>query len=349
MEKELEEKYQLQINEYVKKNNILENHISNLNQSIKIYEQNKTKEYDEQNQIEKENKNNMYEALSNDYLKLKEKFEILQLSKNTEIEEIKLNFENKFEDFQKKFFIEMKKKEMDYIKGKEELNKQLTIKKIKIVDYENKIKTLNHTLSNLKKQLSLFEKIIFKQEDSIDLLNKEISKNEILYQNTKNEMEEKESNNNELLNIIKEQKLEIKNLMDDKYSKENLEITKLKSEILILKNTIEVKNESIKKIQKEHQLLQEKYLKKSIEKRLRTQKDLLQEARNMRIKKEGRNKNSVFYSIRLIKNKKFMTLNDESDNSILPQIPRNKNSHSNKNMIKNFSTENYHKKLYDNI
>ena len=291
----------------------------------------------------------MYEALSNDYLQLKEQFEILQSSKNTEIEEMKLDFENKYEDFQKKFFIEMKKKEMDFIKGKEELNKQLTLKKIKIVDYENKIKTLNHTLSNLKKQLSQFEKIIFKQEDSIDLLNKEISKNEILYQNTKNEMEEKESNNNKLLNIIKEQKIQIQNLIDDKNLKENLEITRLKSEILTLKNTIEVKNESIKKIQKEHQLLQEKYLQKSFEKRLRTQKDLLQEARNMRIKKEGRNKNSVFYSIRLIKNKKFMTLNDESDNSFLPQIPRNKNSNSNKKMIKYFSTENYHKKLYDNI
>ena len=291
----------------------------------------------------------MYEALSNDYLQLKEKFEILQSSKNTEIEEMKLDFENKYEDFQKKFFIEMKKKEMDFIKGKEELNKQLTLKKIKIVDYENKIKTLNQTLSNLKKQLSQFEKIIFKQEDSIDLLNKEISKNEILYQNTKNEMEEKESNNNKLLNIIKEQKIQIQNLIDDKNLKENLEITRLKSEILTLKNTIEVKNESIKKIQKEHQLLQEKYLQKSFEKRLRTQKDLLQEARNMRIKKEGRNKNSVFFSIRLIKNKKFMTLNDDSDNSFLPQIPRNKNSNSNKKMIKHFSTENYHKKLYDNI
>ena len=291
----------------------------------------------------------MYEALSNDYLQLKEKFEILQSSKNTEIEEMKLDFENKYEDFQKKFFIEMKKKEMDFIKGKEELNKQLTLKKIKIVDYENKIKTLNQTLSNLKKQLSQFEKIIFKQEDSIDLLNKEISKNEILYQNTKNEMEEKESNNNKLLNIIKEQKIQIQNLIDDKNLKENLEITRLKSEILTLKNTIEVKNESIKKIQKEHQLLQEKYLQKSFEKRLRTQKDLLQEARNLRIKKEGRNKNSVFFSIRLTKKKKFMTLNDDSDNSFLPQIPRNKNSNSNKKMIKHFSTENYHKKLYDNI
>ena len=69
----------------------------------------------------------------------------------------------------------------------------------------------------------------------------------------------------------------------------------------------------------------------------------------MRIKKEGRNKNSVFFSIRLTKKKKFMTLNDDNENSFLPQIPRNKNSNSNKNMIKNFSTENYHKKLYDNI
>jgi predicted HicB family RNase H-like nuclease len=314
-----------------------------------LHNQNNSILSDVEKKIEKENINNMYETLSNDYLKLKEKFEILQSSKKTEIEEIKLDYENKFEDFQKKFFIEMKKKEIDFIKEKEELNKRITVKKIKIVEYENQIKTLNHTLLNLKKQLSQFEKIIFKQEDSIDLLNKEISKNEILYLNTKNEMDEKESNNNKLLNIIKEQKIQIQNLINEKNSKENSEITRLKTEILTLKNTIEVKNESIKKIQKEHQLLQEKYLKNSIEKRLKTQKDLLQEARNMRIKKEGRNKNSVFYSIRLTKNKKFMTLNDISDNSILPQISRNKKSHSNKNMIKNYSTQNYHKKLYDEV
>ena len=323
--------------------------ISNLNQSMILHNQNNSILSDVEKKIEKENINNMYETLSNDYLKLKEKFEILQSSKKTEIEEIKLDYENKFEDFQKKFFIEMKKKEIDFIKEKEELNKRITVKKIKIVEYENQIKTLNHTLLNLKKQLSQFEKIIFKQEDSIDLLNKEISKNVILYLNTKNEMDEKESNNNKLLNIIKEQKIQIQNLINEKNSKENSEITRLKTEILTLKNTIEVKNESIKKIQKEHQLLQEKYLKNSIEKRLKTQKDLLQEARNMRIKKEGRNKNSVFYSIRLTKNKKFMTLNDISDNSILPQISRNKKSHSNKNMIKNYSTQNYHKKLYDEV
>jgi len=327
----------------------LEVKISNLNQSMILHNQNNSILSDVEKKIEKENINNMYETLSNDYLKLKEKFEILQSSKKTEIEEIKLDYENKFEDFQKKFFIEMKKKEIDFIKEKEELNKRITVKKIKIVEYENQIKTLNHTLLNLKKQLSQFEKIIFKQEDSIDLLNKEISKNEILYLNTKNEMDEKESNNNKLLNIIKEQKIQIQNLINEKNSKENSEITRLKTEILTLKNTIEVKNESIKKIQKEHQLLQEKYLKNSIEKRLKTQKDLLQEARNMRIKKEGRNKNSVFYSIRLTKNKKFMTLNDISDNSILPQISRNKKSHSNKNMIKNYSTQNYHKKLYDEV
>ena len=323
--------------------------ISNLNQSMILHNQNNSILSDVEKKIEKENINNMYETLSNDYLKLKEKFEILQSSKKTEIEEIKLDYENKFEDFQKKFFIEKKKKEIDFIKEKEELNKRITVKKIKIVEYENQIKTLNHTLLNLKKQLSQFEKIIFKQEDSIDLLNKEISKNVILYLNTKNEMDEKESNNNKLLNIIKEQKIQIQNLINEKNSKENSEITRLKTEILTLKNTIEVKNESIKKIQKEHQLLQEKYLKNSIEKRLKTQKDLLQEARNMRIKKEGRNKNSVFYSIRLTKNKKFMTLNDISDNSILPQISRNKKSHSNKNMIKNYSTQNYHKKLYDEV
>ena len=176
-----------------------------------LHNQNNSILSDVEKKIEKENINNMYETLSNDYLKLKEKFEILQSSKKTEIEEIKLDYENKFEDFQKKFFIEMKKKEIDFIKEKEELNKRITVKKIKIVEYENQIKTLNHTLLNLKKQLSQFEKIIFKQEDSIDLLNKEISKNEILYLNTKNEMDEKESNNNKLLNIIKEQKIQIQN------------------------------------------------------------------------------------------------------------------------------------------
>ena len=228
-EKELEEKYQSKINEYVKKNNEMEVKISNLNQSMIIHNKNDSIQSIEEKTIEKENINNMYEILNNDYLKLKEKFEIVQLSKKTEIEEIKLDYENKFEDFQKKFFIEMKKKEIDFIKEKEELNKRITVKKIKIVEYENQIKTLNHALLNLKKQLSQFEKIIFKQEDNIDLLNKKISKNEILYLNTKNEMDEKESNNNKLLNIIKEQKIQIQNLINDKYSKENSEITRLKT------------------------------------------------------------------------------------------------------------------------
>ena len=61
---------------------------------------------------------------------------------------------------------------------------------------------LNNTILNLNKKLSQFEKIIIKQEDNIDLLNKKTTENEISNRNKKIELEKKELEKNQLLNII---------------------------------------------------------------------------------------------------------------------------------------------------
>ena len=105
----------------------------------------------------------------------------------------------------------------NYLKEKEEQSQKLSDKNVKLLDYENQIKTLNNTILNLNKKLSQFEKIIIKQEDNIDLLNKKTTENELSNKNTKIELEKKELEKNQLLNIIKEQKLQIKNIIITKF------------------------------------------------------------------------------------------------------------------------------------
>ena len=127
----------------------------------------------------------------------------------------------------------------------------------------------------------------------------------------KQNQKKKELEKNQLLNIIKEQKLQIKNIKENQELKDNNEINRLKAEILTLKSTIEVKNENIKNIQKIHKDLQEKYLKMCSEKRLKPQRELLEQAKEMRMRKEERNKNNnvLFRSSKMkIKSKKLFNI-----------------------------------------
>ncbi len=351
-EKELEEKYKLEIDKHKKKNNDLELKIYNLNDKISKLEKNQKQNSEEEKNKEVKNENNdnqvpknLYETLTNDYMKLKEQFELLKTSKNNELEEIKTQYEKKYDDYQNKLLVDMKKKEMNYLKEKEEQNQKLSDKNIKLLDYENQIKNLNNTILNLNKKLSQFEKIIIKQEDNIDLLNKKKTENEISNRNKKIELEKKELEKNQLLNIIKEQKLQIKNIKENQELKDNNEINRLKAEILTLKSTIEVKNENIKNIQKIHKNLQEKYLKMCSEKRLKPQRELLQQAKEMRMRKEERKKNNnvLFRSSKMkSKSKKLFNIyddniNDTNNTNFLPLI----SSNSNKNILRYSSDNNY--------
>ena len=258
---------------------------------------------------------------------------------------MKTEYEKKFDDYQNKLLVDMKKKEMNYLKEKEEQSQKLSDKNVKLIDYENQIKNLNNTILNLNKKLSQFEKIIIKQEDNIDSLNKKITDKEVTYRNKQIELEKKESEKIQLLNIIKEQKLQMKNIKENQEFKDNNEINRLKAEILTLKSTIEVKNENIKSIQKTHKNLQEKYLKMCSEKRLKPQRELLQQAKEMRMRKEEKNKNNnpLFRSSKIkSKTKNFINIYDDINNktnntNFLPLI----SSNSNKNMMRNFSHDNY--------
>ena len=145
-EKELEEKYKLEIDKHKKKNNDLELKIYNLNDKISKLEKNQKQNSEEEKNKEVKNENNdnqvpknLYETLTNDYMKLKEQFELLKTSKNNELEEIKTQYEKKYDDYQNKLLVDMKKKEMNYLKEKEEQNQKLSDKNIKLLDYENQI------------------------------------------------------------------------------------------------------------------------------------------------------------------------------------------------------------------
>ena len=257
---------------------------------------------------------------------------------------MKTEYEKKFDDYQNKLLVDMKKKEMNYLKEKEEQSQKLSDKNVKLIDYENQIKNLNNTILNLNKKLSQFEKIIIKQEDNIDSLNKKITDKESIYRNKQIELEKKESEKNQLLNIIKEQKLQMKNIKENQELKDNNEINRLKAEILTLKSTIEVKNENIKNIQKIHKNLQEKYLKMCSEKRLKPQRELLEQAKEMRMRKEERTKiNNVLFRTSKMKSKskKLFNIYDDNINDInntnfLPLI----SSNSNKNILR-YSDNNY--------
>ena len=113
----------------------------------------------------------------------------------------------------------------------------------------------------------------------------------------------------QLENQIKEQKIQIQNIKHNQEDRDISEILRLKSEINTLKSTIEIKNESIKTIQKSHKILQDKYLKMVSERRLKPQRDLLEQAKEMRIRKLERDQNNLSFMINL--NKKKILINHQ--------------------------------------
>lgn len=113
----------------------------------------------------------------------------------------------------------------------------------------------------------------------------------------------------QLENQIKAQKIQIQNIKHNQEDRDISEILRLKSEINTWKSTIEIKNESIKTIQKSHKILQDKYLKMVSERRLKPQRNLLEQAKEMRIRKLERDQNNLSFMINL--NKKKILINHQ--------------------------------------
>ena len=292
-------------------------------QDIKIEENNQiiNKEYEIGNLIDK----SLYEKVNNDYLKLKEEYEEFQIKKNSEIQNLKINNEQMLDDEKNKMLIEFRKKEINYLKENDEKLKIISEKNLKNADLENQIKQLNCSLNNSNKKIKQYENIVIKQENVIDKLRETINENENSLQLKINEIELKTSDINELKNELKQQQNQIKNIKNSHFEKETNEILRLKIEIKTLKNTIEIKNESLKKLQNIHKILQERYLKMCSENRLKSQRDLLKKTKEMKLRKLDLQLHSSLNTLSKKKNenKSLISNNDKSqlnDNSILPPI-----------------------------
>ncbi len=240
-----------------KKNKEFESIISNLNLKIKNFELEKNKE------INNPNDNNLNEEIN------------------------KIN---------NKLIIDLKKKENE---NKEEIDKkesQINELNLKISELNEEIKRLKDKILieiNKKKEL---EDIILKQEDNIVELNKIINQNYLIIQTNISEMNKNEAYINQLLTTIKEQKININNEKEIQLKKFNEELLRLKTENKKLKSMIEIQTDDIKTIQKSHRILQEKYLLLCSNKKIKIHKELIEQAKEMKLRKIERDKrNSVFF------------------------------------------------------
>ena len=156
------------------------------------------------------------------------------------------------------------------------------------------------------------------------------------------------------MNRIKEQKIQIENIRDNQKIKENDTFKSLKNDIENLKNSLEIKEGTIQTLQKSHKQLQDKYLRLCSEKRKKEQEDLLIQAKEMRVKKNerekgyfnvtnnnSRNKNNNY------NNKLIINANKEENKNIIPKLDIKSNNINNLNTIS--SNDNYNGIINNNI
>ena len=278
-EKELESKYQSEINSLKKKNKEYEMKISNLEKGKELEGKNKKEE-----EKEKEEAKDIYDNLIKDYEELKEQFEKLRESKSEELEKIN-----------NKLILDLKKKEQQNIKENEKKEAKINEQNLKIKELEEQIIILNEKISNITKSKSELEEIILKQEDNIIELNNTINNDYLVIQGHISEINKHEVYINQLLTTIKEQKIQIQNVKELQLKKDKEELIRLKTENKKFKSIIEVQNEEMKNNQKAHKALQEKYLQLCFDKRLKNHIELIEQAKEMKIRKMERDKkNSVF-------------------------------------------------------
>ena len=138
------------------------------------------------------------------------------------------------------------------------------------------------------------------------------------------------------MNRIKEQNIQIENIRDNQKIKENEIFKSLKNDIENLRNSIEIKEGTIQTLQKSHKQLQDKYLKLCSEKRKKEQEDLLIQAKEMRVKKNEREKGNFNVikpnsrnRINNYSNKIIINANKEENKNIIPKLDMKTNNNFN--------------------
>ena len=154
-----------------------------------------------------------------------------------EIMELNKNIDN----LKKDNFEELQKKEKTFLKLNEDNSKIISDKELKIKELKEQIKKLNESLLNYQKIKTDLENIALKQEDKINELGYKVTKIETILKNKNLEIKQNEDYAVQLMNIIKEQKVQMQNLVNNNQEKENDEINSLKNNIENLKNSIERK------------------------------------------------------------------------------------------------------------
>ena len=189
------------------------------------------------------------------------------------------------------------KKEIELLKNdsfaqieqlKVKMNQINTINNSKMREYEDNINNANNEIKQKSKSITDFEKIIIKQENKIEELNKEINELNKLILNKELSMKKNENYSIQLINIINEQKLKIKNIKSKKDEQDNDEIMILKRQIENLKNEIDIKQNIILTMKKSHKSLQDKYLNICYNVRKKEQEDLLRQAKILQKRKMER-------------------------------------------------------------
>ena len=170
----------------------------------------------------------------------------------------------------------------------EELRKKFELINTKNKNYESKIKYLNDNITKNSKNKKDLETIILKQEDKINELNTLIKKKDNKIYSKEASINKNEVYSLQLMNIIKEQKLQIKNIKKQKNEEENAQIAELKRQINKLENTLELKDSTIENMKKTHKKLQDKYMKLCFNIKTKEQDNLLNQAKMLKKQKLAR-------------------------------------------------------------
>lgn len=196
-----------------------------------------------------------------------------------------------------KIISESTKKEIELLKNdsfaqieqlKVKMNQMNTINNSKMREYKDNINNANNEIKQKEKSIADFEKIIIKQEKKIEELNKEIAELNKLIVNKELSMKKNENYSVQLMNIINEQKLKIKNIKSKKVEQDNDEIMILKRQIENLKNEIDIKQNIILTMKQSHKNLQDKYLNICYNVRKKEHEDLLRQAKLLQKRKMER-------------------------------------------------------------
>ena len=345
--KELEENFKKEKENLLNKINNLELKIYSLNEEneklkLKIKELPESKGDNINNNIDNENaisNNNVndinYEKELSNLRQLLSEYETGKIISDNTKKEIELLKNDSFAQ------IEQLKVKMDQIN---------TINNSKLREYQDNINNANTEIKQKSKSITDFEKIIIKQENKIEELNKEITELNKLMLNKELSMKKNENYSIQLMNIINEQKLKIKNIKSKKVEQDNDEIMILKRQIENLKNEIDIKENIILTMKKSHKSLQDKYLNICYSVRRKEQEDLLRQAKILQKRKMERE----YMSNRLKSGKKrsmsalsLKIINGRNNSNNNKKIKMNSNRNKKNEMI-NFPAINSGTKFEEN-